>query len=207
MAGVNVLFENRWIAVRHSAEEKWPLIFEAKHEMEDALPTSPEPSPVRFFPPLFGSFDLNSLPRRSGLPKASSFQVLSTPYTKLDHSGSNLSLSSSLTPSLRRIDTKTPPRSFGRKTGKKLFTSLKDRERHSPSLSRMRVKSSADMTRLQGSSNTISHQSTGLNRPMSISTGELLSPDLHKARYMYIYIYARRLQSVLPSVNKPILWL
>lgn len=181
-----MLFENHWIAVRHSTEEKWPLIFEARQEMEDALPTSPEPSSVRFFPPLFGSFDLNSLPRRTGLPKASSYQVLSTPYTKSDHSGSSLSLSSNPPLSLRRVDTdnvkKTPPRSFGRKTGKKLFTSLKDRERRSPSLSRWRVKSTADMTRLQGSS-SLSHHGIGLSRPISISTGELLSPDFHKSRY------------------------
>ena len=172
--------------MRHSAEEKWPLIFETKQEMDDAIPSTPDLTPVRFFPPLFGSFDLNSLPRRSGLPKASSYQALTGTYARsTEHSGSSPSLSAHSTQSLRRVEgdqvKKTPPRSLGRKPGKKLFASLKDRDRHSPRLARLKMKSSMDVTR--GHAHALSHLGLGHTRPFSVSTGELLSPDsLHKAR-------------------------
>ena len=167
--------------MRHSAAEKWPLIFEGKQELDDALPSSPDP-PLRFFPPLYGSFDLNSLPRTSGLPKASSYQILPTPpYTRtVEHTGSSTALhspSSSL--SLRKLEEeilkKSSPRSLGRKTGKNVFASLKDKERRSPSLARLRGKSSADAVRGHpGALHTLSHS---VGKPFSVSTGELLSPD------------------------------
>ena len=183
MAGANVLFESHWITVQHSAEEKWPLILDGKQVIEDAVPASPDSNAVRFFPPLFGSFDINSLPRWSGLPKASSYQALTASY--VTHTGSSLSLSSNSSLSLRRTNEvnpkRTPPRSLSRKPGKKLFASLKDKGRQSPSLSQLRVKSSADMTRAP--SHTLSHhQAIGHSKQFSVSTGELLSPDLQKPR-------------------------
>ena len=182
-AGANVLLENNWITVRHSAEEKWPLIFDSQQELDETTPLSPDPHPVRFFPPLFGSFDLDSLPRRSRLPKASSDQVLNTPHSRADHLGSSLSLSIHSTSLTRRAElaggtrkTPPPPRVLGvRKPGRKLFASVKDRGRRSPSLSKIRGRSVADITR--------GHMQTlGQSRLHSTSTGELLSPDIHKTR-------------------------
>ncbi|CAI8054557.1 Rapamycin-insensitive companion of mTOR [Geodia barretti] len=188
-AGANVLLENNWITVQHSAEEKWPLIFDSKQELDDAAPFSPDTRPVRFFPPLFGSFDLNSLPRTSRLPKALSYQVLNAPYSRSEHHlGSSLSLSAHTTSSLKKADSggagggarKTPPplRVLGvRKPGRKLFASVKERDRgrRSPSLSRLRGRSTAD---IRGHAHTLG---LGQSRAYSISTGELLSPELHKA--------------------------
>ena len=180
--------DNNWITVQHSAEEKWPLIFDSKQELDDATPLSPDTHPVRFFPPLFGSFDLSSLPRRSRLPKASSYQVLNAPpYLRSEHHrGSSLSLSAHTTYSLKKADsagstrkTPPPPRVLGvRKPGRKLFASVKERDRgrRSPSLSRLRGRSTADM---RVHAHTLGF---GQSRPFSISTGELLSPELHKAR-------------------------
>lgn len=204
-AGANVLFDNNWITVQHSAEEKWPLTFDTQQELDDAgVPLSPDAYPIRFFPPLFGSFDLNSLPRRSGLPKASSYQVLTTTspssreHSRSLSSHSTLSLRRVIEPSSRR--TPPPPSRFisVRKPGRKMFTSLKDKGRVSPSLSRLRVKSSADVTWMQA--NTLSHRSLGQSKQFSISTGELLSPDLHKARYN-MYELAQHTYIVQPKVK------
>ena len=74
-----------------------------------------------------------------------------------------------------------------RKPGRKLFASVKERDRgrRSPSLSRLRGRSTAD---IRGHAHTLG---LGQSRAYSISTGELLSPELHKARYLYNHL-ARR---------------
>ena len=62
-AGAGVLLEEGWTTVHHSMEEKWPLVFDHQHEMmEEGAFLSPEPSPVQSFPPLYGSFNIDTLP-------------------------------------------------------------------------------------------------------------------------------------------------
>jgi hypothetical protein len=118
-----------------------------------------------------------------------SYQVLNAPYSRSEHHlGSSLSLSAHTTSSLKKADsggagggarkTPPPPRVLGvRKPGRKLFASVKERDRgrRSPSLSRLRGRSTAD---IRGHAHTLG---LGQSKAYSISTGELLSPELHKA--------------------------
>lgn len=61
--GADVLLDEGWTTVRHSSEEKWPLVFKHGPEIDDTAFASPDPrTPVKTFPPLFGSFDFNTLP-------------------------------------------------------------------------------------------------------------------------------------------------
>ncbi len=63
------------MTVRHSLEEKWPLVLDRQLDAEEGAFVSPVSSPVHSFPPLHGTFDVETLPSvyRSPLPKVSSY--------------------------------------------------------------------------------------------------------------------------------------
>ena len=129
--GANVLLDEGWTSVRHTMEEKWPLVFEHNPDQDDGAFPSPSTTPVKPFPPLFGSFNVDTLPsmyRFAMPPKIGSLtnvsHASSQPHTQpIHHSASYQQFDS-------KCDTSpTHKKPIRRKSSKKFFISAKESRR------------------------------------------------------------------------------
>jgi len=160
--GADILLEEGWTSVRHTMEVKWPLVFEHNIEPDDGAFASPLTSPVKPFPPLFGSFDLSTLPsmsRPSTIPRILSEN---THMSTAHHSASPQQ------PDSNSMRDKIPGKLITRKSSKKFFISVKESGR-SPSLVRFREERS-------GSSLLRSRVAKEPRPPRPMSMGDSLSP-------------------------------
>ena len=159
-------------------EEKWPLVFEHNLDQDDGAFASPSTSPVKPFPPLFGSFNLDTLPSmyKFAMPKVSSLSNVShafspSPTQTVHHSVSYHQFESNAMKQARGDTSpthRTHSKSISRKRGsKKFFISFKESRRSGSMVRHREERFGAAMMR----DKSMSSQSS---RPLSI--GDPLSP-------------------------------
>ena len=138
--GADILLDEGWTTVRHSLEEKWPLVFDYNPDMTDeGTFLSPTLSPTKSFPPLFGSFDFQTLPSLKSIPKASSLMRLAySKSTDESHPQKRLEKRVSDSETKKTPDVASPTRDLARsisRRNRKFFISTKE-PRRTPSLMR-----------------------------------------------------------------------
>ena len=173
--GANVLLDLGWTSVRHTMEEKWPLIFEHNPDQDDGAFASPSTTPVKPFPPLFGSFNVDTLPSMYKFampPKVSSLinvsHILPQPHTQpIHHSASYQQFDSKgdTSPTHKTSSGKSITR---RRSSKKFFISMKESRRSGSMVRHREERFGAAVLRDKAMS------SQPLRRPLSI--GDPLSP-------------------------------